>query len=279
MAIGLPPETSAQLSEADAEALFEEAREIERRRRRHRLAGASVIAGLALAAGIGFGVDGGGGASIGRHGSGSGRPAASGTPQQRILTGTGAVSTSVCMKASQPASPGDPPPGQCVVELPNGQRYRCPIGVEHSFGAGATQAIGNSACQRLAPPTIPASWRPSVRQMHRVEACLQRAGLTASGGAIPPNARRAYPDTPIASVMIVGAGPTTANLTPNPTSTRPTIVSFYLTPAQARQAYERTLPTVTRQGQGMALRGRVLYTWNSQPAGEAGTERGCLQAA
>ncbi len=54
-------------------------------------------------------------------------------------------------------------------------------------------------------------------------------------------------------------------------------MSFYLTTARARQAYSRTLPTVTSQGQGVSLRGRVLYTY--QQAGEARTERGCLRAA
>jgi hypothetical protein len=117
--------------------------------------------------------------------------------------------------------------------------------------------------------------------MHAVTACLQHAGLSAGGGTTPPAALRAYPDTPIASVLIAGAAisPTRATLTAKPTSSRPTIVSFYRTTAQARQAYNRFLPTTTKQGQGVAVRGRVLYTWNSQPAGEAGTERSCLTAA
>jgi hypothetical protein len=72
---------------------------------------------------------------------------------------------------------------------------------------------------------------------------------------------------------------TTVNLMATPTSTRPSTVSFYLTTARARQDYHRTLPNVARQGQGMATRGRVLYTWNNQPASQATTEQDCVKTA
>jgi hypothetical protein len=268
MTTGLLPEKQVQLSDSEAQTLFKEAREVERRRRRRRLAGASAIAAIALAAGIGFGTAGGGGGpGLARHGSGGAGLSASNQHQPRIFTATAAGSASVCMPASQPARAGDPPPGQCETILPNGRRYQCPIGVENSFSADAIEAATNSACHRVAPPTIPAIWRPTILQMNHVKACLQQAGLTVGGSAIPPSAQRAYPDTPIAALLIAGI------------NTRPTTVNFYLTTAQARQAYQRTLPTVTSQGQGMARRGRVLYTWNSQPANQAATQRGCVQAA
>jgi hypothetical protein len=268
MEIRLPPEKPAQLSGSEAEALFEEAREIERRRRRRRLAGASAIGAIALAAGIGFGVAGGwGGPGLARHGPGGAGLSASSSRQPQIFTGTVTSINSVCSLASQPATAGDPPPGQCVTILPTGQRYQCPIAIDNSFGADAMQAATNSACRRVAPPTTPALWRPTLMQMNHVKACLQQAGLTVGGSAIPPSVQRVYPGAPIAALLIAG---------PN---TRPTTVNFYLKTAQARQAYKRTLPTVTRQGQGMARRGRVLYTWNNQPANQATTERGCVQAA
>jgi hypothetical protein len=268
MAIGLPPQKEPHLSDWEAEALFEEAREIERRRRRRRLAGASAIAAIALAAGIGFGMAGGGSKpGVSRHSSGGAGLSATNSHQPRIFTGTAAASASVCVPASQPATAGDPPPGQCVTMLPNGRRYQCPIGVENRFGAEAMQAATNSACHRVAPPTIPAVWRPTILQMTHVKACLQRAGLTVGGSATPPSAQRAYPDTPIAALLIAGS------------DTRPTTVNFYLTTTQATRAYKRTLPTVTRQGQRMVRHGRVLYTWNNQAANQASTERGCVQAA
>jgi hypothetical protein len=280
MAIDLPPKPSAQLSDSEAEALFEEAREIERSRRRRKLAGASVVAGIAVAAGIGFG-GGGGGASLARPGAGAAGLASNNAPQQQTITTIIVKGTiSGCTLASQPATPGDPPPGQCITEVPNGQQYQCPIAVLNSLGDAATAAT-NSACHRARPPAIPISWRPTLRRMHAVTACLQHAGLTASGSAIPPSALRAYPDTPIASVMIAGAeiSPARAQLTARPASSRPTVVSFYRTTTQAREAYNRTLLTVTGQDQGMAVRGRVLYTWNSHAAKAAGTERSCLLAA
>ena len=284
MAIGVPPENPAQLSESEAEALFEEAREIERRRRRRKWAGVSLLAAIALAVGIGFGAGGGGsGGSLARHGSGGAALATSDQPQQQTFTETVAMAGSVCMPASQPATQGDPPPGQCVTSLPNGHRYRCPIGVENSFGGNAAQAATSSACHRVAPPRIPVSWRPTIARMDRVTACLQRAGLSAAGSATPAAVLRADRDTPIAAVMITGtqsqSPSTTVKLIATPTTSRPSIVSFYLTATRARQAYNRTLPNVARDGQGMATRGRVLYTWNDQPASQATTEQRCVKAA
>jgi hypothetical protein len=190
---------------------------------------------------------------------------------------------SVCMPASQPATQGDPPPGQCVTSLPNGHRYRCPIGVENSFGGNAMQAATSSACHRVAAPPIPVSWRPTIGRMERVKACLQRAGLAAAGSATPPGALRADRDTPIAAVMVTDAqrqSPTTTlKLIATPTTSRPSIVSFYLTAARARQAYHRTLPKVSRQEQGMATRGHVLYTWNDQSALEETAEQSCVRTA
>ncbi len=217
-----------------------------------------------LIAGIAGG-GGSGGPGLARQAPGGPGVLASNRLRPQVRTGTVIAITSVCMPASRPARAGDPPPGQCVTVLPDGHRYQCPIGIANGL-ADATQVATNPACHRVAPPMIPVSWRPAIVQMNDVKRCLQRAGLTVGGTATPPSAVRAYPDTPVAGLLISGI------------NTRPAVVSFYLTAAQARQAYERTLSTVTRQAQGMARRGRVLYTWNNQPASRATTERGCVRA-
>jgi hypothetical protein len=283
MAIDLPPTLQTPSADLDAEALFEEAREIERRRRRRRRAGVSLMAGVALAAAVGFSIAGGGGGPApARHGSGGANPLAGASHEQPTFTGTIASSGSVCMPASQPATAGDPPPGQCVTILPNGQRYQCPIGVENSFGANASEAATNQHCRGVAPPTLPSSWRPTLVRMRLVQTCLQRAGLSVGGGAIPPSAQRAYPHTPIAALLIAGLSPRPTTASPaatGPTAdARPGTVSFYITVAQARQAYERTWATVRTEGRGMTRDGRVVYTWADQVAGEATSERGCVRA-
>lgn len=281
MAMTVPPKIPERLSESEAEALFREAREVERRRRRRKVAGMGAVAGVALAVGIGFGVGGGsGGEQFAGHGGDGPGLAGSNQPQQ-IVTETVAAASSVCSLASQPATPGDPPPGQCVTSLPNGHRYQCPISTLNGFGGDAMQAARSRACHGVAAPRTPASWRPILRRMDRAKACLQSAGLTAVGSATPPSAQRAYPDTPIAAIMIT-ANPspnTTAKLVATPKSSRPSIVSFYLTPGLARQAYNRTMPNVTRQGQRIATSGRVLYTWNDQHASQATTEQRCVKTA
>lgn len=268
MATTISPDHEPQLSDSDAEALFEEARELERRRRRRRV-GSGVVAAVVLAAGIGFGMaGGGGGGSIPTHRApfSNGLVAASSQPQD-VRTETVAMSSSICSLASRPAAPGNPPRGQCVTTLPNGREYRCPIAVQKSFGANQALAETNHACSRTAPPSIPVSWRPTVRRMNGVKACLKQAGFTASGSTMPPAALRAYPDTPIAAVLIAG------------TSGRPTTVSFYRSTAKARQAYARYQPTIKKDGEGMARYGQVLYTWGNRSAGQATAERGCIHAA
>ena len=237
------------------------------RQRRHRILGAAVLAAVGVAALI-LGIGGGGG--HGRQHPGPGfHSLARSTPPIRQRSSLPVIhvrgSATVCSLHSSPPEAGNPPPGQCVTIAPNGRRYQCPIGVENSFAASAVQAATSSACHRVAPPTIPAGWRPAIVRMNHVKACLEQAGVTVAGGPTPPSAQGAYPDTPIAALLIAG------------TNARPTTVSFYPSTVQARAAYRRTLPTVTRQAQSIAQHGRVLYTWNNQAAGQATTERGCVQ--
>lgn len=263
MAIEPPPVEHDPDASSEAEALFEEARELERRRRRRWFAAAGGLAAVGIAAVIGFS---GGGNHVGtglapNHQVG---PAASpATSHKAEFTGTIATSGSVCSLASSPATVGDPPPGRCVTQLPNGTRYECPIGLVKRPGALSSIA-GNSACHRLRPPTIPANVRPAIRQMNSVKTCLQEAGLTASGAAIPD--ATAYPGTPIAALLIAG-------------TSRPSTISFYATTAQAKQAYTRASVTVRKQGQQEALKGRVLYDWSADSAAERNAERHCVQVA
>lgn len=264
MAIDTPPAERDRDGASEAEALFEEAREIERRRRRRWLAATSGLAALGIAAVIGFsgGGDHNGSGLAPKHPVGS---ISSPAPSARAeFTGTIASSGSVCSLASSPATVGDPSPGQCVTQLPNGRRYRCPISLVNRLGANLGSVASNSACHNVRPPTIPVSWRPTIRQMNSVKSCLQRAGLSVSGTAIPDAGD--YPDTPIAALLIAGAA-------------RPSTVSFYATVGQAKQAYARVSATVSRQGQHEALHQRVLYAWNSDSAAEQAAERHCVQAA
>jgi len=256
------------------------------RQRRHRMIGVALLAAGGIAAlllGSGWGGGGGDGrqhTGLGSHSLGTSTPPAARGSSLRIVHVRG--SAAVCTPRSSPPVAGDPPPGQCVIQPASGGRFECPVGVENSFGADGAEVAASSACHRLAPPTIPASWGPTIVRMNQVKACLRRGGLTVAGSPTPPDAQRAYPDTPIAALLIAGASPrpSAVSLVPAPghADTRPTTVDFYLTTAQARRAYRRFLPTVARQAQGIARRGGVLYAWNHQSAGQAATERSCVRA-
>lgn len=164
----------------------------------------------------------------------------------RIVAGN----TEVCMPKSAPVTAGDPPPGTCVIELGSGGRYQCPTSVAQSFGADGGDAATNSGCKKVAAPMIPASWRPTLRRLAAVKACLNRAGIVAAGGALP--GFESYRDTPIGALLM--AGPT-----------RPTSIAFYASDAKASQGYVRVRDNVAKEGGTMIRHGRLLIVWGSLP--------------
>ena len=148
------------------------------------------------------------------------------------FTGTIAGNTQVCMPKSAPVSAGDPPPGTCVIELGSGGRYQCPMWVAQSFGADAGNAATNSACKKVAPPRIPASWRPTLRRLAAVKTCLKRAGIVAAGGSSA--GFESHPDTPTGALLMPGP-------------TRPTSIAFYASDAKASQTYPALATTSPRR--------------------------------
>ncbi len=166
------------------------------------------------------------------------------------FTGTIAGNTQACMPKSAPVTAGDPPPGSCVIELGSGGRYQCPMSVAQSFGADGGDAATNSACKKVAPPRIPASWRPTLRRLAAVKACLKRAGIVAVGGALA--GFESYPDTPIGALLMPGP-------------TRPTSIAFYSSDAKASQAYARVRDNVAEEDGTMIRHGQLLIVWGSHP--------------
>lgn len=261
MAIGPPRSTQDDARSAELEALFREARELERRRRRRRILAAAGAA--AVIATVAVGVSGGaGGPRAGRGSHPSGGPVSGG--QSPLQTGTGTVNTyaDVCMAKSQRAVAGDPPPGYCVIDLGSSGRYQCPTSVDQSFGADVTEAATSRACHRVAPPSIPATWRPTLTRLGTVKQCLRRAGVTATGGSLA--GFQSDPGTPVGALLITG-------------SVRPSTISFYLTVAQANEAYLRTHHTVVGQRQQQIRQGSVLVAWDGSSDPKLGAfERACV---
>jgi hypothetical protein len=147
-----------------------------------------------------------------------------------------------------------------VTTLHNGHSYQCPASVD------AAKAATSSECHRLAAPRFPSRWKPTLLRVGRVKECLHRAGLIVAGSAIPPSVRRGFPGTPIAGLLISDAD----------LHGRPTVVNFYLSKGEAVRAYNRTLPTITKDDQGARQRGPILYTWNTAHPGAAASERRCI---
>ena len=262
MAIAPPPSSQDDAKSAELEALFREARELERRRRRRRLlagAGAVVVIG---AAAVGFSGGGGGRrAALGSHQFGGAVSAV----QSPLQTGTGTANTyaTVCMMRSQRAVAGDPPPGYCVIDLGSSGRYQCPTSVDQSFGADVTEAATSRACHRLAPPSIPANWRPTLTRLRAVKECLRRAGVTASGGSLA--GFQSHPGAPVGALLVTGPA-------------RPSTISFYLTVAQADEAYGRTHHNVVGQHEQQLRQGSVLMAWDASSGAKLGAfERACVR--
>jgi hypothetical protein len=187
-------------------------------------------------------------------GSGSGPPANNPHTTSAAdagFTGTiAAGATQVCMPKSAPVTAGDPPPGTCVIELGSGGRYQCPMSVAQSFGADGSDAATNSACKKVAPPRIPASWRPTLRRLAAVKACLKRAGIASGGGSLA--GFESHRDTPIGGLLM--AGPT-----------RPTSIAFYASDAKASQAYAGVRANVANEGGTIIRHGQLLINWGSLP--------------
>jgi hypothetical protein len=165
-------------------------------------------------------------------------------------THTVATNSEVCTPSSARATAGDPPPGDCLVEPASGGRYQCPTSVADSFGADASDADANVACRKVAPPKVPASWRPTLEELAAVKACLKRAGIVAVGGSLA--GFQSHAGTPIGALMMQGG-------------TRPTAIEFYASKAAASQAYHRTRANVLKERGRLVQHGSLLIDWNSLP--------------
>jgi hypothetical protein len=160
------------------------------------------------------------------------------------------ASTAVCTNKSQPAVAGNPAPGTCVIEPASGGRYQCPISATQRFGADDDQAATNSACHKVTPPRVPATWRPTLRRLDATKMCLRRAGITAKGGSSA--GFQSHPNVPVGALLIAGTG-------------KPTAIIFYLSDKRAAAAYRRFQPNVSKEGGTMARGKRVVITWGSTP--------------
>jgi hypothetical protein len=172
--------------------------------------------------------------------------------QQLTTVHTGIVVTSgeVCMSKSSRVIAGNPPPGACLIEPGSGGRYECPTSVAQSFGPNAGDAATNGSCKKVAPPRVPASWRPMLQRLAAVKACLKRAGIVAEGGSLADF--QSYPDTPVGTLLMPGP-------------TRPMSISFYISDSEASQAYARVHRNIAKEGGTMIQHGALLLTWGSLP--------------
>ena len=132
-----------------------------------------------------------------------------------------------------------------------GERRPLPVpdSVAQSF-ADRGDAATNSACKKVAPPRIPASWRPTLRRLAAVKACLKRGGIASGGGSLA--GFESYPDMPIGALLMPGP-------------TRPTSIAFYASDAKASQAYARVRANVANEGGTMIRHGQLLIVWGSLP--------------
>jgi len=167
-----------------------------------------------------------------------------------VHTGIVVTSGEVCTSKSSPVIAGNPSPGTCLIEPGSGGRYECPTSVAQSFGPNAGDAATNGSCKKVAPPRVPASWRPTVQRLAAVKACLERAGIVAEGGSLA--GFQSYPDTPVGTLLMPGP-------------TRPTSISFYISDSEASQAYARVHRNVAKEGGTMLRRGALLLAWGSLP--------------
>jgi len=154
---------------------------------------------------------------------------------------------------------GRAPRGHCVYTLTDGRRFQCPLrfGNHPQTPASLEQA---KACHRLAAIRIPATWKPALDRLARVEACLTRHRVTVRGGPdFTDNPKR----TPIGELLMSGTGPTA-------------LIGFYMNAGVARRA----VPGIRRhlEGSGGSLRreGAVTVAWLGPPApATARTAYGC----
>jgi hypothetical protein len=150
----------------------------------------------------------------------------------------------------------------CVIVLSNGSRYRCPA-AQTSELPTASAVIHASACKRLKPVKIPASWKPVLNQLSAVRACLSHAGITVTGGATLGLTGRTE-KTPIGELTLVG-------------TSAPTLINFYESSAAAKQAQPGLDANSRRSGGSTLRRGPAIIAWSAQPdANERAGERQCL---
>ena len=119
----------------------------------------------------------------------------------------------------------------CVYVLSDGRRLRCPP----AFARAAQTVISlerATACSRLSPIAIPASWRRVFVQIGKVRACLTSRGLRVTGGPSLGTPRNG-PDTPIGELIVIKGN-------------APTFIGFYESRRAAEQDQPRAIENMKR---------------------------------
>jgi hypothetical protein len=152
--------------------------------------------------------------------------------------------------------------GHCTFVLTDGRRFECPVRFSQHLQTPASLERAK-ACHPLTPIRIPASWQPVLRRLDRVEACLDRDGLTVRGGPFfNANPKR----VPIGELVLLGAKPPALSA----------FIAFYTSARVARRA----VPAIRKRLEGTAgsLRrdGSVTVIWATPPAAAmTATTYGC----
>lgn len=116
----------------------------------------------------------GGGSDTGTgSGGGSGSTSAGVAPQIEIQSCASHSSSSTGTTTSTESR-------NCTVTFSDGTRFNCAS--QRSTKATEAQVAATRGCRRLSSLKVPAAWRPAISQLHATQACLQRHGITTSGG-------------------------------------------------------------------------------------------------
>jgi hypothetical protein len=143
----------------------------------------------------------------------------------------------------------------CVYVLSDGRRFRCPPAF-----ARAAQTVNSleraTACSRLSPIAIPASWRRVFVQIGKVRSCLTSRGLRVTGGPSLGTPRNG-PDTPIGELIVINGN-------------APTCIGFYESSRVAQQYEPTAIKNMKRLGGQLARRAAVIVLWTRPPKAQLG---------
>lgn len=153
--------------------------------------------------------------------------------------------------------------GSCTYLLTDGRRFLCPLSFSNrpQTPASLTRA---TACRPLSPIRIPASWKPALKRLDRVEACLTHHGVRARGGP-----------------ALTNSDPTRGPIGELDAETKPAaLIAFYTSVTVARGAEARVISAVRRVGGSAQRRGAVTIAWMGSPSAQiAGAVDSCAFAA